>query len=656
MGHMCYLRVLLSVAICLFLLQPAVYPVFAHPDPSFPADMAPIPPPDTICLGDTVGLLANYPLATSFSWSPNYHISDTTIPDPLVWPDTTTSYTVLVSGISANMIVNGDFSQGNVGFTSVYTYTTNLWPEGTYYIGTNPNTYHSNFAICGDHTTGTGNMMIINGSGTPNAIVWQQTLPVVPNTTYRFSCWLASVHSSSPAQLQFFVNGVQIGPVFQATATTCNWNMFYDTWYSGTSTNATISIRNQNTSLSGNDFAIDDVYFAQVIELYDTTTVVVEMPSIYLGQDTAICPGDSISLGVIGTYAQYQWSTGQTTPTIRVHAPGSYWLRAVTSHGCEAYDTLLVSLRGFPPVFMVGDTVCPGDTATLQAIAPGNSLFFWNTGDSGASIQAGPPFLMVYQVIITDSAGCRDTFAIWPTVYPAPVILVTGDSLLCRGETTTLTATGGTAYNWQPGGQTSSSITIKPSQPAQYVVSATDINGCEGSAAIGVQVHDPPEIVLWQEKEVVCIGEATALEAGGGDRYLWSTGDTTGWISIKPTQSTQYWVTVTREYGSLACAADTSIWQEAQSCNTFYIPSAIRLSGTNNLFSPVGVLSEIESYHMRIYNRWGQLLFETYDFSEAWNGKFNGENVPEDVYVYEVVIKAGLDLPQRRRGIITVLK
>jgi gliding motility-associated-like protein len=132
--------------------------------------------------------------------------------------------------------------------------------------------------------------------------------------------------------------------------------------------------------------------------------------------------------------------------------------------------------------------------------------------------------------------------------------------------------------------------------------------------------------------------------------------DTTGWISIKPTQSTQYWVTVTREYGSLACAADTSIWQEAQSCNTFYIPSAIRLSGTNNLFSPVGVLSEIDSYHMRIYKRWGQLLFETYDFSEAWNGTFNGENVPEDVYVYEVFIKAGLDLPQRRRGIITVLK
>jgi hypothetical protein len=178
-------------------------------------------------------------------------------------------------------------------------------------------------------------MMIINGSGTPNAIVWQQTLPVVPNTTYRFSCWLASVHSSSPAQLQFFVNGVQIGPVFQATATTCNWNMFYDTWYSGTSTNATISIRNQNTSLSGNDFAIDDVYFAQVIELYDTTTVVVEMPSIYLGQDTAICPGDSISLGVIGSM-----HISMVDGPDNAHDPGtcarSYWLRAVTSHGCEA--------------------------------------------------------------------------------------------------------------------------------------------------------------------------------------------------------------------------------------------------------------------------------------------------------------------------------
>lgn len=162
---------------------------------------SPVPPPDTICKGDTLTITVSHPLASSFTWTPNYNISSTSGTTVHVYPQITTPYVVNMSGLSSNLIFNGDFTFGNLGFTSSYTYTTNLWPEATYCIGTNPQTFHTGFAACGDHTTGTGNMMVVNGAGTPNTTIWQQTVPVVPNTNYQFSCWLASVHTSSPAQL-----------------------------------------------------------------------------------------------------------------------------------------------------------------------------------------------------------------------------------------------------------------------------------------------------------------------------------------------------------------------------------------------------------------------------------------------------------------------
>lgn len=129
------------------------------------ANLLPPGPNDTICKGDTTQLSATNPLALSYTWTPNYNISSTSIPNPFVWPLNTTTYNVTINGITNNLIANPSFSLGNTGFTSSYTYTTNLWPEGTYYIGANPTTYHSSFASCGDHTTGTGLMMIVNGSG-----------------------------------------------------------------------------------------------------------------------------------------------------------------------------------------------------------------------------------------------------------------------------------------------------------------------------------------------------------------------------------------------------------------------------------------------------------------------------------------------------------
>ncbi len=181
--------------------------------------------------------------------------------------------------ISTNLVPNGTFESGNSNFTSSYGYNPgNLYPEGKYDVVSNPTADHAAFATCGDKTSGSGKMMVVNGAPTANVSVWCSTISTTANSDYVFSTYVASVHASSPAILQFSINGVSLGSPFNASGTTCNWQQFCQTWNSGASTSANICIVNQNTAASGNDFALDDIKMGIVAPLY------VEMLGFYIKQ------------------------------------------------------------------------------------------------------------------------------------------------------------------------------------------------------------------------------------------------------------------------------------------------------------------------------------------------------------------------------------
>jgi gliding motility-associated-like protein len=642
-----------------YLILLAVFQILLNSEISYAAFLvSPPPPPDTICKGDTITYaVTSSPQIVSHTWSPNYHISNTNTPTVSMWPDTSTTYILTRTGVSSNLIFNGDFLFGNMGFTSAYTYTTNLWPEATYCIGTNPQTFHTNFSPCGDHTTGTGNMMVVNAAGTPNVIVWQQTIPVVPNTNYLFSCWLTSVHTSSPAQLQFFVNGVQIGPVFGAAPATCIWNMFFNTWNSGTATSAVISIRNQNTSLSGNDFAIDDIYFAQVINLVDTFRVVVEKPVVSLGNDTAICPGDSAWLTPGSQYAQYHWSNGQTTPAITVTNPGTYWVEIKTPLGCPASDTMVVNQLPTPQIITTNDSVCPGGNAVLTASSPSAASYLWSTGAATSTITISPPVTSSYQVIITDTMGCTDSAMATAVIRPVPQVSISNDTMVCLGSPVILVAGGGNSYYWAPAGQTTSNITVIANTPSStYTVTVTDQHQCSDTASVTVDAAPYPVITLFQDTDTLCRGSSAELGASGGSSYRWSTGDVSPSVIITPEESSYYTVTVTQTTSGVSCSSDTSLFIFVKGCNVIYIPNAISLSAPDNIFKPVGESVFAEGYTFAIYNRWGQRLFITHDFTQGWDGTFNGQQVPEGVYVYDIMIGNGVDAPWRKQGTVTVVR
>lgn len=166
-----------------------------------------------------------------------------------------------------NKVVNGSFENTDhySGFSSSYQLNpTSLLSEGTYAVVTDPNRVHHDFAQIGDHTSGTGYMMVVNGSKKANVSVWQESVTVSPNTDYIFSIWATSVNPANPGVLTFSINGRNIGNIILSEVQG-QWQNFTARWTSGSGdTRASIGIVNQNIVASGNDFAIDDIQFGSV--------------------------------------------------------------------------------------------------------------------------------------------------------------------------------------------------------------------------------------------------------------------------------------------------------------------------------------------------------------------------------------------------------
>jgi hypothetical protein len=166
------------------------------------------------------------------------------------------------TALATNLIPNGDFESGYTDFTSAYLYSPgNYTPAGIFDVGTNPFLHHPLWTSYSAHTGSF--MMIVNGADVANVNVWTSpasgTIAVVPFTDYYFSAWVASAYPTSPAILNFSINGTPIGVPFTASTTPGLWQQFYASWNSGASTTATLSLVNQNTAGSGNDFTLDDI-------------------------------------------------------------------------------------------------------------------------------------------------------------------------------------------------------------------------------------------------------------------------------------------------------------------------------------------------------------------------------------------------------------
>jgi hypothetical protein len=315
----------------------------------------------TICFGSSKQLLTKQTL--NFSWSPVLYLDNPNSPNPTTSPPENITYYLTSQVTGENLIINGDFNAGNTGFTSDYQFSSSGIPPGVFFVGPNSNAWHPAMPACKDHTRGNGNMMLVNGTEQDGVKVWSQTIQVQPNTNYAFSTWLQHITTINPARLQFSINGVTIGNIFQANNTSCLWEQFYSIWNSGNNSTAVISIVNKNLLFSGNDFALDDISFAPVFDRKDSVTITVENPIVKTNSDTTFCEGTKVQLSASGA-AFYSWSPSiaLTNPNIAnpIAAPvlsTQYIVTGSTITGCRAKDTIELKVLPRPIITLSNDTI-----------------------------------------------------------------------------------------------------------------------------------------------------------------------------------------------------------------------------------------------------------------------------------------------------------
>lgn len=479
----------------------------------------------------------------TYSWSPgNSTNQNLTVTSGGTYTCTATIY-------SNDLITNGNFSAGNTGFTTSYAVGTGgTWGPvsnaGTYSITTNPNLAHTNFFSFGDHTSGTGNMMVINGASTANTVVWSETISIVPNTNYNFSAWVASTENltaGDEAQLQFSINGSLVGSVFNAPLTGGNWVNFFTNWNSGANTSATITIVDQNT-IGNNDFALDDIFFQQICTHSDEITITENVtPTVTANaSNSVICNGNTTSL-IGGGASTYTWSGGITNGTIfSPTVTSTYTVIGASAAGCTNTAVQTITVNSVPTLSVTNASICSGQTATLSVT--GANTYTWSNGSNGSSISINPNTTTIITVSGTDLNGCTNTSITSATVSvtSTPTISVNSTSV-CSGQSATLTATGATNYTWSTS-QNGASINVNPTNTTTYSVTG-DNGGCSTSTTAVVTV-DNTILSTYSIAVSTCPSQTVALFGAGTNSstttYTWSNGVNTYSQTVAPINTTTY--------------------------------------------------------------------------------------------------------------------
>jgi uncharacterized repeat protein (TIGR01451 family) len=282
-------------------------------------------------------------------------------------------------------------------------------------------------------------------------------------------------------------------------------------------------------------------------------------PNVNITGDNSICFGDATTLTATGGVS-YLWSTGAISASITVIplVNTTYTVTATAANGCTSSASRTVTINELPGLEISGDDVlCIGESTSL--VANGGVSYLWSTGATTSEIIVSPLVTTTYSVTATDANGCAGVTSILVTVNPLPVVSISGDSLICNGEVTVITASGGIIYSWNTR-QTGASITVGP---GSYTVTATDVNGCLSTASVNVTIVSEPEVIITGGTEI-CEGETVALTASGASTYLWSTGQTMSSISVSPLTTTIYTVTGTDLNGCTDVASATVIVNSAE--------------------------------------------------------------------------------------------
>jgi gliding motility-associated-like protein len=346
--------------------------------------------------------------------------------------------------------------------------------------------------------------------------------------------------------------------------------------------------------------------------------------AVDLGPDVLICNGESTTLnGAVQNATSYLWNTGATSSSLIVNTPGTYTLSASNSN-CSVSDTVQVTELVFiPDPLPETDTICEG--SNLSLIPQGSfSSYLWNTNDSASSINVQSEGVFWVEV---SNGQCIHRDSILIVQIPSPEAMpdssiCTNSSLIADGY-----SEGVSAYLWSTG-ETASSITI--SAGGNYTLQRT-LYDCVFSDDFEITLSELPESQT--ELVRICTGDVEKLMApNAGIAYSWSNGGTESFIPIDT--SGIYTVLTTTICGQVT---DTFVVKEEDCSCTIYIPNTFTPNGDehNNRFGPV-YECVMDVFRLEIYNRWGEIIWESVDADIKWDGTYLDKLVQDGVYTYIV--------------------
>mgnify|MGYP000082494726 CR=1 FL=1 len=365
--------------------------------------------------------------------------------------------------------------------------------------------------------------------------------------------------------------------------------------------------------------------------------------------DTTICVGDTAQIYATGG-GTYSWSPftniinpSTATPRVFPTATTQYIVSVVTPEGCPASDTVNITVIDIPrPVLSPDDSICYGDLITLNA--SGATSYLWYPSkdlniSSGPTVTANPVTTTTFYVDFSNQcATLVDSVTITvvtPQAFSSP------DDTVCFNQSIQLWASGGVSYSWRPSAYvsnpTSDTTFANPPTPTEFWVVVTDAVGCTDTAYTNISFSPIPFVNAGPD-QIINFGEIANLFAtSSAGSFYWSPNtslsSTTSKATIaQPSNTTLYIANLLDDYGCLV--SDTVI---ISLDGSIFVPNSFSPNGDgiNDVFRVY--TEDLTQFEIMIFNRWGELLFESRSKDAEWDGKYKGKLSQVDTYVWKIV-------------------
>lgn len=425
----------------------------------------------------------------------------------------------------------------------------------------------------------------------------------------------------------------------------------------------------------------------------DTASFAIQTPTPVTISTTAppmICPGQSTTLTASasgGTPAYtYNWSSG--SPTVSPTATTTYTVSATDANGCSSTPAT-VTVTVYPQLSVIasnGVTSCSGTAVQLSATAGGGNggpyTYTWMPGNlSGPQISVSPTTTTTYTVTATDNCSSpAATAVVTVNVLGLPVVSFTSDDTagcanICVQFSSNTPNVATWLWNFGDGSTGTGSLANHCYPDAgSYAVSltVTDNSGCSNSVTYPamVTVHPNPvaDFTLGPQPTTILSPQICFTDHSSADvnQWYWNFGDpndqTTSYIQhpCHAYSDTGYYCTDLVVHNGYGCMNAIEYCLRIDPYFSMYVPNAFTPNedGLNDVFQPVVMNALEEGFQMLIFDRWGNLIFETTDLHKAWDGKAksSGEIAQIDTYVWKIQLVDYAGFRHQLIGHVSIIK